>query len=232
MKYIRLNVIAEGHAEEDFVKDSLAKYLIDFGVVVQARRVMTSNDKRKTYRGGLMKYLRAKMDIEAWIKEEKGSDPVFFTTMFDYYALPSDFPQFQEAHQKSSPYEVVSALEASILKDIGHFRLIPYIQLHEFEALLLANPSNLLLEYSGAAKAVSKLEAVVGQFGGNPEMVNTGRETAPSKRIIDLIPEYSGNKVRVGAVLAGFDGIPYLKSRCRHFADWVDRLESLGLKQS
>jgi hypothetical protein len=228
MKYVRLNVVAEGHAEEDFVRDTLAKYLIDFNVVVQARRVMMSKDKRKTYRGGLLKYERAKSDIINWIKEEKGSDMVYFTTMFDYYALPNSFPRYAEAKSKTSPYDAIQILEDGIQVDIGHHRLIPYIQLHEFETLLLANPSNFLMEFIDAQIAVQTLEGIVNSFEGNPEMVNTGRQTAPSKRIIQLIPEYDHNKVRVGAVLAGFDGVPFLKSRCQHFGEWIDKLERLG----
>ncbi len=228
MRYVRLNVVAEGHAEENFVKDTLAKHLIDFGVVVQVRRVMTSRDRRKTYRGGLMKYLRAKMDIEGWIKEEKGADAVFFTTMFDYYALPNDFPNMAIAQTKASPYDAVDLIEKGLLEDIGNRRFIPYIQLHEFEALILARPSNLLVEFFEVQDAVNALETIVASFDGNPELVNTGRETAPSKRIIDLIPGYGGNKALIGSVLAGFDGIPFLKSRCRHFGEWVDKLEKLG----
>jgi hypothetical protein len=228
MRYVRLNVIAEGHAEENFAKDTLAKHLINYGVVLQVRRVMTSKDRKKTYRGGLMKYIRAKMDIESWIKEEKGTDAVFFTTMFDYYALPNDFPGMDTAHSKSSPYDAVAEIENRLLEDIGNHRFIPYIQLHEFEALLLARPSNFLVEFFGIENAVKALENIVANFDGNPELVNAGRETAPSKRIIGVIPEYKGSKVLVGAVLAGFDGIPFLKSHCRHFGEWVNKLEKLG----
>ena len=113
--------------------------------------------------------------------------------------------------------------------DIGSHRFIAYIQLHEFEALLLANPQNFLVDFYEVNDAISSLEATVQAFNNNPELVNDGPATAPSKRIISLIPEYKHNKVTVGAALAGFDGLPFLKSRCRHFGEWVTQLEYLGL---
>jgi hypothetical protein len=53
-------------------------------------------------------------------------------------------------------------------------------------------------------------------------------ETAPSKRIIKLIPEYEWNKVSVGASIAGLIGIDYLKGACKHFNDWITKLENLS----
>ena len=42
-------------------------------------------------------YEKAKKDIERWLREEAGNNDVAFTTMFDSYALPEDFPGFGEA---------------------------------------------------------------------------------------------------------------------------------------
>ena len=50
----------------------------------------------------------------------------------------------------------------------------------------------------------------------------------PSKRIIRLIPEYEYNKVSVGATVAGIIGIGRLKAECKHFNDWILRLEQLS----
>lgn len=220
-KYNYLNILAEGQAEREFAQNTLGKYFEPFGILVESRCVITSRKKHK--KGGLVNYSQAKNDLFRWISEEKGRDP-FFTTMFDLYALPNDFPKFEESLKISDPYQRVEFLENALWEDINHHKFIPYIQLHEFEALLLANPDMLLIEYMDAIQQVGKLKEIVAQYDSNPEKVNTGKTTAPSKRIISLIPEYEGNKVSVGAVLAGIEGIEIQKNRCKHFADWIDKI--------
>lgn len=222
-KYI-LNILAEGHAEREFSRNTLGEYFEPFGILVDSRCVVTSRKKHK--KGGIISYLQVKNDLFRWIAEEKGRQP-FFTTMFDLYALPSDFPKFEESLKILDPYKRVEFLENAMSEDIGYHKFIPYIQLHEFEALLLANPEILLMEYVNANKQIEKLKEIVAKYDNNPEKVNTGKTTAPSKRIISLIPEYEGNKVSVGSVLAGIEGIEIQKHRCRHFADWINRIENI-----
>jgi Domain of unknown function (DUF4276) len=225
---VRLNITTEGQTEMEFAKRYLAEHLENFGVIVDARPVMTSKNKFKKYRGGLLDYNRAKSDIFNWIKEEGKNQGVFFSTMFDLYALPNDFPNFEESLKYADPYQKVEFLEESLFKDISVRSFIPYIQLHEFEALLLANPKNLEIEYFERGKEIAELEKILAQNDHNPELINTGSETAPSKRIIKLIPEYEGNKVTVGSVLAGYDGIEAQKQKCKHFGNWITKLEQLN----
>lgn len=224
-KYIPLNVVAEGQAEREFAQSSLGAYFEPQGIIVDSRCVMTSRKKRK--KGGLGNYMQAKNDIIRWIAEEKGRQP-FFTTMFDLYALPNNFPRFEESLKITDPYKKVDFLENALYEDIGYHKFIPYIQLHEFEALLLANPDLLLIEYTDAGQQVEKLKQIVTKYDDNPEKVNTGNNTAPSKRIISLIPEYEGNKVNVGSVLAGIEGIEVQMQRCKHFADWIEKIQNLN----
>jgi Domain of unknown function (DUF4276) len=224
-KYIYLNILAEGQAEREFAQNTLGMYFEPFGIIVDSRCILTS--KRKHKKGGLIRYAHAKNDLLRWISEEKGRHP-FFTTMFDLYALPSDFPGFEDALKILDPYQRVAYLEKALLADIGHPRFIPYIQLHEFEALILADPEVLLLEYIGAEKEIQQLKEIVFKHDNNPEKVNTGKNTAPSKRIISLIPAYAGNKASVGSTLAGIAGINTQKNRCRHFAEWVAKIQQLA----
>ncbi|MGH8907498.1 MAG: DUF4276 family protein [Egibacteraceae bacterium] len=60
---------------------------------------------------------------------------------------------------------------------------------------------------------------------GEPELVDDGPKSAPSKRIIDAWPQYA--KTTDGPVLAAQIGIARLRDRCPHFDAWVSRLESL-----
>jgi hypothetical protein len=223
--YVYLNILAEGQTEREFALKTLYLYFERFGIIVDSRCILTSKNKHK--KGGLINYKQAKNDLQRWISEEKNRQP-FFTTMFDLYALPNDFPKFEESVKILNPYERVEFLEKALFEDIGCYKLIPYIQLHEFEALLLANPDILLMEYIDATDKIEKLKAIVAEFDNNPEKVNSGSTTAPSKRIISLIPAYKGNKVTVGAELAGYEGIPIQKTRCKHFGDWIDKIHEIS----
>lgn len=215
--FIRINITAEGQTEESFVKQTLSTYLGNFNSIADVRSVLTSKDKWMEYRGGLLSYSKAKNDILSWMHEDKEKD-VYFTTMFDLYGLPTDFPGYTESKIIQNPYEKVGFLESSFGQDIDDDRFIPYIQLHEFETLLLAKPEELELEYFNHTKAIQNLIEIV-QKTGNPELVNDDPENAPSRQIIKHIPEYKNNKVSVGATIAGIIGIDYLKTRCRHFCE-------------
>jgi len=221
--FVRLNITAEGQTEERFVKQTISNYLGGFNISTDVRNVLTSKDRCKQYRGGLLSYKKAKADIQTWLKHDNAIN-VFFTTMFDYYALPNDFPGFEDSRKIHDKYERIKFLEKEFAKDISDSRFIPYIQLHEFEALLFSKPKILLNHYFEHDKAVKELINVAKEFS-NPELINDNVDTAPSKRIIKLIPEF--NKVHIGATLVGEIGIVELKKTCRHFNDWITKLEGL-----
>ena len=222
-KFTRLNVTAEGQTEEHFIKQTLSNHLGQFNISTDVRCVLTSKDKTKCYRGGLINYQKAKTDILTWIKEDNNSD-VRFTTMFDLYALRTDFPKFEESQKIADPYKRVEFLQFAFFEDINDHRFIPYIQLYEFESLILAKPEELEIEYFEHSNAIEKLKEAVAEKG-NPELVNDKPETAPSKRIIKLIPEY--NKVGVGASVVEIIGIEWLKKNCNHFNSWIEKLETI-----
>ena len=225
----RLHITAEGQTEERFVNDCLVAHLAPLGVYADVRMVLTSEDNKNgvEYRGGFRRknaYCTVKKDITNWLKEDR--DPnCFFTTMFDYYALPEDFPGFAVAETKQDKYERIQIIETALKLDIHDPRFIPYIQLHEFETLIFVDPQALDWEYLEHEKAIEKLIKIAEEYE-NPELINNHPETAPSKRIISLIPEHAGNKL-AGAMIAQKIGIPQLKKHCKHFSSWIQQLESL-----
>ncbi len=226
---IRLHVTAEGKTERIFVKQVLAPHLAQYDIVADARSVLTGRDRRasREYRGGIGSYKKAREDILTWLKQDNHRD-CRFTTMFDLYALPNDFPGYLEAREKD-PYERVRVIERSIKQDIMNaldiqHEVIPYIQLHEFEALILADPQQLRWEYLEHDHPIGNLISMVGDE--NPELIDDGPTTAPSKRIIAEIPEY--DKATAGVAVAEKIGMDTLRQKCRHFDEWITRLEQLG----
>jgi hypothetical protein len=221
---VRLNVLAEGQTEEAFVYQVLAPHLADHGVVATARCVTTRRDRRRphqVFRGGFRDFGKALRDLQRWMAEDAGA---FFTTMFDLYALPNDFPDYVSSVQMPDPYARVRRLEQALQGLVNDRRLIPYIQLHEFEALLLTEPAKFDWHYLEHDRAIGRLVAL-SESVSSPELINDSPETAPSKRIINEIPDYQ--KAVAGPMIAQKIGISAMRARCPHFAEWLDKLEAL-----
>lgn len=223
----RLHITVEGQTEESFVNNTLKQHLANYEVYADVRRVLTGKKHGRLFRGGMTNYSKAKNDIVRWLKEENNNNDVFFTTMFDYYALPEDFPGYDEAKLMQDPYQKVTIIEESFYQDINDKRFIPYIQLHEFEALLFVNPQMFEIEYFDYPDAINALK-LIAEESGNPEWIDQGSETAPSKRIINAIPDYEYSKPVVGSMVAHEIGLEEIKRKCLHFNNWITKLEQLG----
>lgn len=223
----RLHITVEGQTEEAFVNNTLKHHLAKFGVFADVRCVLTSCKRGKEFRGGMTTYLKAKNDITRWLLEETHNTDVVFTTMFDFYALPEDFPGYAEAMKQHDPYQKVATIEQAFANDINDYRFIPYIQLHEFESLLFVNPQKFEIEYFDKPDGITNLLAIAESFE-NPELINQGEETAPSKRIINVYGDYAANKLAIGSMIAHEIGVEAMKKGCAHFNEWLTKLEQLG----
>ena len=220
---VKLYFIVEGQTEETFVNQTLQPHLASLSIFTEARCVFTSSKGGVEHRGGIRHYKQAIDDIRDWLMTDRDSD-ARFTTMFDLYGLPEDFPGFEEAAKASCPYKRIKVLENALSRDVADPRFIPYIQLHEFEALLLADPKMLETRFQEHNAAIDRLVNVASQFQ-SPELINDGETTAPSKRIIAEIPKY--RKRSAGPDIAGRIGLPVLRSKCPHFETWLGWLEAL-----
>jgi hypothetical protein len=119
----------------------------------------------------------------------------------------------------------VECLEESLRRDIDHRRFIPYIQLHEFEALLFADPRKFRDAYPGALGAVEQLARVREEFP-TPEHIDNRPESAPSKRILNVIPDY--RKSVAGPLIAARIGLRMLCQECPHFSRWIGRIKEVA----
>ncbi|MEQ8767701.1 MAG: DUF4276 family protein [Planctomycetota bacterium] len=221
----RLCVFAEGQTEQTFVTTVVAPHLYDYGVYPYTRLVANAHKKRRAHRGGLRSYLPFKRDIIRSLSEDQ-SQNAFFTTMIDLYALPRDFPGTQGSESlRHLPYDRVDHLEEALASDINDPRFIPYIQLHEFEACLFSEPSQFGFFYACRERQIVELQAIVEECGG-PERIDDGPQTAPSKRILRVLPEY--DKLSAGPVIAKEIGLSSIRSQCPHLDQWLTRLEALA----
>ncbi len=222
-KWIRLYVTVEGQAEKEFADRALKPHLAGFAIEVRPRVVVTNRKLGK--RGGILDFDKIRGDVSRLLKQDTHFE-ARFTTMVDLYALPSEFPGWSEARKKTVPRERVQILEQALAKEFADPRFLPFIQLHEFEALLYCDLNELQRRITTSEAGIKALRAEVGET--EPEDINEGATTAPSKRIIRHLPIYERNKVRVGAPAAASIGLTTLRNRCPHFGEWLSKLEALG----
>ena len=227
---IRLHMIVEGQTEEAFANRVLVPHLAHFDVFADVQLINSRTKHReRRYKGGWNAYSVLKSHLIRWNSMD-ASQEVWFTTMLDLYALPSDFPRLSGTVEQTNPIARVLELEGALKQDAaisGVHRLVPYLQLHEFEALILADPQKLDWEFLEHERPIKELIAMAATFEG-PEMINLDPTTAPSRRIIAKIPEYESRKASAGPVIAERIGLSSLRERCPHFGSWVSRLEQLG----
>jgi len=132
----RINIVVEGHSEEEFVRRILGEYLAQIGIYVCARRVKTGRKSGRDYRGGVTTYAKIKNDVLRWLAQDSTA---YLSTFFDLYRLPNDFPEFKKAQKLLvEPLQRVNCLETAFENDISYEKFIPYIQLFEFEGLFFS----------------------------------------------------------------------------------------------
>ncbi len=222
MSVVRVKAIVEGYTEERFIKGILAPYLGARGVYLSPIRVMTSRSLNK--RGGLNDFLKPKQHIETTLKNDREA---YCTTLFDYYALPHEFPGMDDLERIHGAQARVVHLEAALSAVIGDGRFFSYLALHEFEAMLFSDLDQLEQGCATLARTGSrkKLEAVL-HACGEPEAIDDGPHTAPSKRLADLFPGFE--KPVHGIAVADRIGVDGIRAACPHFDAWVRKLESLA----
>lgn len=219
----RVLALVEGSTEKKFVMEVLGPYLSFKGVYLSATLL-----GRGRKMGGVGPYIRFRGDMLKAIKQGSAN---YFTTMFDYYALPDDWPGRRQA-KKEDFKSAAGTIERAILEDISmelgdsfnNELLLPYIQMHEFEALLFSNPVDLAAS-SARSDQANQLASIV-EDAGEPEAIDDSPETAPSKRIKKVAPGYQ--KTVNGIIAAKKIGIAEMRKKCGHFRQWLEKLESLG----
>jgi hypothetical protein len=218
---IRLGISVEGQTEERFVKDLLAPHLEARGVYAIPIIVTTSRSAGgKKRKGGGINLDRIAGELQRLLG---GFRDGFVTSLYDFYGF-----------EDKRPDETVEALEIKIADRLGKPpNFIPYVQLHEYEALLLSDAA-ILAAYFQAPALEREVRKVVTK-AGNPEMVNDSPLTAPSKRLDGWTGTHAPSmryskdtKTRHGPRLAARLTLPVIRAACPRFASWIDRLETLG----
>ena len=175
----RVLVFVEGQTEETFVRDLLVPYFSRLGIYLTPILAQTSPG----HKGGIVSYGKVKHQLTRLCRQDQGA---YVTTMMDYYGLPNDFPGLDG--RVADAHEQVMRLELALQQDIDAPNFIPNLMLHEFEALLFSAPEK-IAEWLDDQALLAPMAAIRGAFA-TPEHINNSPQTAPSKRILALVPHY------------------------------------------
>ncbi len=227
----RLLIHVEGETEETFVAEILAPHLYGIGYAKVSARLI-GNARMRERRGGIRGWDSVRPDLLGHLKEDPGC---LATTMVDYYGLPRGGPGAwpgraaagKHTFERRAP-TIQDALLADVCTAMGPrfdaFRFVPYVMMHEFEGLLFSDCQRFAVGI-GSPHLAPRLQAIRDAFG-SPEEINDSPITAPSKRVTDLIPNYQ--KPLLGTLAVLEIGLDAIRSECRQFNEWVERLEALA----
>jgi hypothetical protein len=155
---------------------------------------------------------------------------VVVTTMVDYYGLPQEggrewpgraMARLQPVGTRASFVEQQLSDDLRTILDTDRF--IPFVVMHEFEALLFSDCVT-FGEGIYRPEIGREMLSIREQFA-NPEEINDSPETAPSKRLRALEPRYQ--KPLMGSLGALAIGLERMRAECPHFDGWVRRLEEV-----
>jgi hypothetical protein len=202
--------IAEGSTEVQFIESTLRYYFAEKNI----------GDIRAFDMGGSNSYSRYYNDVTTFLKKE---NDIIVTSLIDFFRPPSDFPGYDAAKKLNGNLQRIEYIENEINTRINDRRFVPYIQLHEFEGLLFTGMKGFNAIPHCDAKALAALKAIIDKHA-NPELINDGPDTAPSKRLIKIVPGY--DKPLYGAYIALENGLDSIISKCPRFRAWLEKLEA------
>jgi len=225
--YIEVIAIVEGKTEQVFIDSILRPYLAGKKIYISATQVSKPGQK-----GGDVKFPRVQKDLETHLKQRSDT---YVTTFVDYYGI-KEWPGVTQVAPNSTPAHIAavinSATKAAVVELFSEqqalHRFIPYIAIHEFEALLFSSPELLAKKLSATKEQIDK----VLQDSGEPESVNNSRETAPSKRLDAWSVYNKFPKTTAGITVAKSIGIKTMREKCGQFNAWLNVFEEIvgGLK--
>lgn len=202
--------IAEGSTEVQFIENSLRYHFAERNI----------GDIRAFNMGGSNSYMRYRKDVTTFLKRE---NDIIVTSLIDFFRLPSDFPGYESAKKLNGTQSQIEYIELKMSESINHNRFIPYIQLHEFEGLLFTDMKGFNQIPGCDARALAELKSIIDNYT-NPELINDGAETSPSKRLKRIVSAY--DKPLYGAYIALENGLDSIINKCPRFKGWLERLEA------
>ena len=146
----------------------------------------------------------------------------YVTSLVDFYGFKRKGVMTPDQLQQ----EVHRSVDNLVGGSWNETRVFPYVQRHEFEGLLFSSVESFrtLSTEDVDEDSVRNLRRIRQRFA-TPEDINDDPDTAPSKRILKLIPRY--HKRLHGPLVAEETGLCRIRCECPRFDQWLIRMESL-----
>jgi hypothetical protein len=222
----RLSLYVEGRTEELFVNRILRNHLRSFGVQVERPVLAITRPGPEERRGGFVNWEAVEADLRTLFVARSEPD-LRFSTLLDLYALPENVPGYPGPPTGRRAGADVDAIEAAWAKHFDEPRFVPYLQRHEFEALVIAHPPAL---DAVAPAHVATLRTVIHPTANatSAEDVNDGRATHPSALLSRAIPDYKARKPDYALFTLLEAGLDRVRARCPRLNAWLEKWERWG----
>lgn len=220
MNSIFIHVLAEGPTEKNFIDKILTPHLAIKNIYMTVSVVDKPGEK-----GGNVKFSRTINEIASFLKQW---DQRYLTTFIDYYGV-KEWPGIIDMRENMTPIKKADHINHSTQCEVNekfselrsNERFIPFIAIHEFEALLFSD-SQILASKLNVEK--SDIDAILAECG-EPENINNSPHTAPSKRL-DAMPG-KFKKTTTGIAVAQEIGLNKIREKCPVFNQWITKIENL-----
>ncbi len=220
--HIDIMVLVEGKTEEIFVNDLLRPYMAHKKIYLYPTQLSKPGQK-----GGDVRFSRAQRDIGMHLKQRPDT---YVTTFIDFYGT-KEWPGLNSVRPAATPAEIAQTINEATKAEVvnlfedyrADIRFIPYVAVHEFEALLFSDTDLLSSKLIVSRETV---EQVLSEHG-EPEAVNNSPETAPSKRLDAWSPNGKFPKTTTGIVIARQIGISKIREKCPLFDNWLSIIETI-----
>jgi hypothetical protein len=222
ISYVEIIAIVEGKTEQIFIEKLLAPYLGYKNIGLRAIQITKPGQK-----GGDVKFSRAQKDLGLHLKQRSDT---FITTMIDYYGI-KEWPGIDLIPTQATPDQIANIINEKTKEQVvslfsqfqAEYRFIPFVAVHEFEALLFSD-CKILANQLGVSELI--VCNVISKFK-NPEAINNSLQTAPSKRLDNWSPKKHFLKTTMGITIAEKIGIAKMREECPLFDNWLSSLENL-----
>ena len=220
-EFAEIVALVEGTTEKIFVSKLLAPHLARWNVYMTPIIISKPGEK-----GGDVRFGRVKNDIGLHLKQRTGT---YLTLFMDYYGLKTDWPGLDDARKRPCAKDRAEAVNRATRNAVCRLfperraerRFIPYVAMHEFEALLFSAPEILASRLQVKPALIANIVAKC----GSPEEIDDSPDTAPSKRLIQLSNGF--RKTTTGIAVAEDIGLSAIRARCPLFDEWLTAIERL-----
>ncbi len=196
---VRIGVSVEGLTEERFIKIMIEPYLTPKGIYVTPVSI-----------DGNVSIDRIKHELKNLIHS------------FDYVSTFYDFYGFKQKDDGETRLTLEAKINESVKIELRE-KVIPYIQMYEFEGLLFSSPDAIASVLQGES-LTNWANLILKENSNNPEKINDSIETAPSKRL-EKVTNY--RKTTHGPNIAKEIGLVRIREMCSGFDEWLSKLEEL-----